>query len=206
MQILPSSLQIWKARKCPEKTLHNEKKMTQTSDPKHAISWIVSLKDLSEGSVKKELELTKEQRRILSESLEISALDSFLCRLELIPLQKQRYKLVGQIFASFNQLSAISLNPIPMEMNELFTTEFWPASQNDPEKSPELEIDYADEVIEFYEGTTLDIGQVVYEQFVVSIDQYPRAEGEALEPAIDPLEDSQESPFAVLKTLKDQQS
>ena len=173
---------------------------TQISGP---IEWQVATHQIGEKGLKTKIILDPQQLEDLEQSLEIKDLTSFECRVEIAPLVKNRYIFQGKITANFQQSSAVSLKPLPIALNEDFSSQFWPSSQNDPVKSPELDLEYADEIIEFYENETLDVGQLIYEQFVISLELFPRADGEVLEWEGDAYEeDSEPSPFDVLKNLK----
>lgn len=178
--------------------------MTNSEKIAQPIVWMVSFKEIGDILLKHELVLDEAQCASLGALLDIESFSNFVCKLELAPLRRRRYRLKGQILANFSQASSISLKPLLVDMNEVFNTEFWPIDQNDPEKSPELELDYADEMIEFYEGSSLDVGRVVYEQFAVALDPHLSDEGEVFEwKGQAPLVEEKVNPFAVLKNLKD---
>lgn len=170
------------------------------------INLIVPIKDIGEAGQKGSLELNEEQKAFFIKELDLKAFDAFSCEWELKPLHKNRYCLKANIKAEVTQLSTISLEPVKCEIDESFKTEYWPIDQNDPLKSPELEIDYVDEIIEFYEGDEFDVGQLIYENFVISFEQYPRKEGEVFEWQGDKATDDEKpNPFAALKVLKNGQ-
>ena len=55
---------------------------------------------------------------------------------------------------------------------------------------------------ETMQGTTVDLGALVEEMFVLAIDPYPRAPGAALPAeAVDEPDPEEESPFAVLRSV-----
>lgn len=169
------------------------------------ISIIIPLKDIGERGITRSFSLDEKDRAILASELELSDFSSFTCNWQLKGKHKNRYLLTGEIIASYIQQSAVTLEPLECEMNEQFSTEYWPVSQNDLQKSPELEIEYADEIIEFYEDEKLNIGQIIYEHFVIAIDQFPKREDEELDwQEGDNADNEKPNPFAVLKKLKDQ--
>ncbi len=180
--------------------------MTKDTPKLHPITRRIALKEIGEQGLEFTITLNDAERRILEEILEIEDLKSFKATAEISPLRKNRYALKAVIKATFSQISSVSLKAVPKTMNEDFNTEFWPEAQNDPVISPEMDLDYADEMIEFYEDNWLEVGQVIYEQFVIALEQFPRAEGEVFEweGAIQSGEDAERSdnPFAILKKLQ----
>lgn len=172
----------------------------------HPINLIIPIKDIGDAGKKGSLELNEEQKAFFINTLDLRAFDAFSCGWELKPLHKNRFSLKAEFKADVTQLSALSLEPVKCAINEVFKTEYWPIDQNDPLKSPELEIDYVDEIIEFYEGDEFDVGQLIYENFVIAIEQYPRKEGEVFEWQGDEAKDDEKpNPFAALKVLKNGQ-
>ncbi len=167
------------------------------------ITCLVSIKEITDNGFEKTLSLNEQQRAQLETILDISKLELFDCQFDLKSLHKDRFALTGKITANYEQKSAISLTSIPVQLRDSFSSQLWPISQNDPEKSPELDLEFEDEVIEFYQSGKLDIGQIIYEHFVISIDPFPRASGEAFEWGAQNEQDQQkENPFAALKILK----
>ena len=177
--------------------------MTKDIATDQPIKLALSTKEIQKQGLKKQVTLDETQRQTLETSLEIRSFSHFIADLQIIPLPKERFQLQGNLIATFKQISALSLEPVEMQMNENFITQFWPIEQNNRSISPELDLDYADEMIEFYEGDTLDIGQVVYEYFVISLEQFPRAKGEKFDwETPDEASSSSQNPFEVLKVLK----
>jgi uncharacterized metal-binding protein YceD (DUF177 family) len=180
--------------------------MSKDTPKLHPVKERIALKEIGEEGYDFTISLNDAERRILEDILEIENLKSFKTKGKITPLRKNRFALKAEIKADFSQISSVSLKAVPKSMCELFKTEFWPESQNDPVVSPEMDLDYADEMIEFYDDNWLEIGQVIYEQFVIALEQFPRAEGEVFEweGVMDGSEDSknEDNPFVVLKKLK----
>jgi uncharacterized metal-binding protein YceD (DUF177 family) len=169
-----------------------------------AIKKRVAIRDIGAEGRQITITLDDAERRTLEELLDIEDLTSFTAVADLRPLRKDRFAMEARIKANFSQISAISLKGVEKQMDEKFDTEFWPIAQADPEVSPELDIDYADEMVEFYENNWLEVGQVIYEQFVIALDLFPRAEGEVFDWEGPSNKDdvAPDNPFAVLKKLQ----
>jgi uncharacterized metal-binding protein YceD (DUF177 family) len=167
------------------------------------INLVIPIKDIGDSGIERTLELDEAQKTFFIKELDLSAFDAFECHWQLKALHKNRYRLTAEINAEITQLSALSLEPVKCKINESFKTEFWPSNQNDPDKSPELEIDFIDEIIEFYEKEEFNIGQIIYENFMIAIEQFPKKEGEVFEWENNETADEEKpNPFAALKVLK----
>lgn len=179
--------------------------MNAPSEFTQPIDLVIPISEIGESGISRSLVLTQDQKAVLLKELDLVSFENFQCDWQLNHLPRKRYRLKGLITAELTQKSVLSLEPVVTRLKETFATEFWPVEQNNPEISPELDIEYADEIIEFYEDKSFDIGQIIYEQFVVSLEQFPRSEGESFQWEGEQAdEDARENPFAVLKKLKDQ--
>ncbi len=108
----------------------------------------------------------------------------------------------GQIFAEFVQLCSLTLEPFDVSEQFEFTSQAIDAAKTNPKANalfaPEDLGDGFDPII----NDTIDLGELVVQQFIVNIDPYPR------KPAFDgglsaPLDHAtQNSPFSVLNSLK----
>ena len=179
--------------------------MNPLSEFTQPMDLVIPISEIGEGGIKRTLVLTQDQKSVLLKELDMFAFESFQCEWQLKSLPRKRFHLKGLIIANLSQKSVLSLEPVVTNLNETFETEFWPVEQNNPDISPELDLEYADEIIEFYEGKSFDIGQVIYEHFVVSLEQFPKSEDESFEwEGEQSDDDAPPNPFAVLKKLKDQ--
>lgn len=177
--------------------------MTELNEFTQPIDIVIPINEIGDRGIIRTLSLNDDQRAVLSKELDLSDFVAFSCEWELKALHKNRFRLMATIKAELTQPSAISLEPVECHIEESFKTEFWPLKQNDPVKSPELEIDYIDEIIEFYDNESFDIGQIIYENFVIALEQYPANEGEVFEWDGQTSEkDEKTNPFAALKVLK----
>jgi hypothetical protein len=96
--------------------------------------------------------------------------------------------------------------PVDQKIDEDFAVRFarGPVADTPPKAGAEvhLDVDAADPP-EILTGSTIDLGPLVVEYFVLGIDPYPRAPGAALPPeAADPDGPEDASPFAALAALK----
>ncbi len=112
----------------------------------------------------------------------------------------------GRVTADIVQSCVVSLEPVAQHIDEAFTVHFIPADSagaGPTVAGREVAIDpEAPDPPEVMAGTTIDLGALAEEMFVLAIDPYPRAPGAEM-PADGgdeaPLE--AESPFAALRDV-----
>ncbi|RYH05307.1 MAG: hypothetical protein EON57_08025 [Alphaproteobacteria bacterium] len=98
----------------------------------------------------------------------------------------------------------MSLEPVTEEIEEPIDRIFLPggekvyAGKADAEVFVDLE---GDDVPDHFEGNEADLSDLIVETLALSIDPYPRLEGEAVGIVSDE-DDEEDSPFAGLKVLK----
>lgn len=150
-------------------------------------------------------ELTAEQRGQLADELGLMAITSFKTRLNITPGSGGKFHLKAGITAAISQQSSISLQPVTKTIEEEFHLTFAPAVEEAAAELGEIELTLEDETPEIYHGDSLDLGQLIYEHFAISLEQYPKNEGETFvwDNQQDQPDESAENPFAVLKTLAD---
>ena len=117
----------------------------------------------------------------------------------------------GKLSAQATQACIVTLEPVDEKIDDDFRVIFAQRPDEAPDHEPAGE-DYAEpqELVEPLEGDSIDLGEVLAQQFALSLNPYPRAEGAELPEegftadAADNDEEGGESanPFAVLKQLK----
>ena len=112
----------------------------------------------------------------------------------------------GRIRADVVQTCVVSLAPVPQKIDDTFHMSFAAAGSDAAPRAPrpgaELLVDPEADEPDVLDGTTLDIGRIVAEQFSLALDPYPRAPGAALPAGLAPPDDAPKSPFAALAALK----
>jgi uncharacterized metal-binding protein YceD (DUF177 family) len=114
----------------------------------------------------------------------------------------------GHIVADIVQTCVVSLAPVEAHIDEAFSVRYVRDAARLPPAGTELAVDAeAPDPPELLEGTTIDVGALVEEYFVLGIDPYPRAPGARLPAELAKNADSgEESPFAILARLSRPQS
>ncbi|MGI4816981.1 MAG: YceD family protein [Janthinobacterium lividum] len=146
------------------------------------------------------LEPTAEERARIAKSLDLVSLDSFTTELTVTPTVSG-WRIDGRVKAELVQACGLTLEPVPDSINQTFLVNlteqpYEPETDENGEIDLELEDDFPDVV----EDGRIDLGQYAVEQLALTLNPFPRKEGAVFEQPPEPVE---LSPFAVLKSLKD---
>lgn len=144
------------------------------------------------------------ERAALAEAYDLVAVEQVTATVTLTPASRGLVAVEGRITADIVQSCVVSLEPVPQHIDETFAVRFAPPGSTAARPQgagKEVAIDpEAPDPPEAMEGTTIDLGALVEEIFVLAIDPYPRAPGAELpEEAGGGAETGEESPFAVLR-------
>ncbi len=129
---------------------------------------------------------------------EIQDLISFEAQVHFSSLPQGKVRVQGRFEAGLLQVSVVTLDDVKSALAEDFAVEYWPqeliAALSVEDMSPD------EDAPEALSGNTIPIGAYLSELFALSIDPYPRNEGETLDWR-DPQEDTS-NPFAALLRLE----
>lgn len=143
----------------------------------------------------------------LAEFAEIEAVTRFAAELDVKPWGRHGFVVTGTVSADVVQTCVVTLEPVENTVAEEIEVKLAPASDIERYKlklnaQGEIEIDSeADDVPDFFDGPTVDLGAIAVEFFVLGLDPYPRKEGAIFEAPEDP-DAAALSPFAKLLALK----
>ena len=154
----------------------------------------------------RKVEATEKERREISAALDMVDLPALEAGLELRRDGRGRVHVEGRVVADIVQSCIVSLEPVAQHIDEPIAMVFVEAGEVDDEPRPgaEIRVDPANEdPPEVLPGSTLDLGPIVMEHFVLAIDPYPRAPGAELPASGEGTSDSPDSPFAVLAKLRE---
>lgn len=105
----------------------------------------------------------------------------------------------GRLRAELVQSCVVSLEPVEERIDEPVSTRFVPESF-EVAGEPVAGVGDTSDADETFSGTAVDVGRFVLDEFLLSVDPYPRAPGAVLPSDVaDPAPDS---PFAALSRLK----
>ena len=161
----------------------------------------VRLADLSRGPIELDLEADEARRRDIARALEIPELKSLKARLRLRSWLDGA-ELSGQVDAHLVLQSGVSLELFDEQVRTAIEGRFVPAgSPHAPDETAEIELDPdLPDPPEVLAGEEIDVAAFVVEHLALSVDPFPRRPGETFD--YSPPQDD-DSPFAVLKRLKD---
>jgi uncharacterized metal-binding protein YceD (DUF177 family) len=142
------------------------------------------------------------QRAALANAYDLLAVERLVATATLTPAGAGTVTVEGRVVADIVQSCVVSLEPVAQHIDEPFSVRF-ASTEVRNSAAREIAIDpEAQDPPEVMDGTTIDVGALVEEMFVLAIDPYPRAPGADLpvEPEQQP-ETAKESPFAVLRQV-----
>lgn len=151
-----------------------------------------------------EISADEEERRRVSERLEVLALEHLTARLVVKPAASGvAIRVQGNVRARVVQRCIVSLERVVSDIEEPMTVDFGPTAA----AADEIEFDIDDvDPPEPLDGDRIDVGELVVQHVAVALDPYPRKTGAALPEWRDPIEKMVDSgvknPFSVLASLK----
>jgi len=149
-----------------------------------------------------------EQRAAIAKWAGILSLEKFETDVDIAKLAPDRFGLSFRVRAEVTQACVISLEPVRSTLERAFNRELIfsgpgrhrPGSDTAP--APEVVLDGdLEEGAEEIDSLHIDLAAPVLEEFALSLDPYPRSPGVEFAPKSRDS-DPRESPFAVLKDLK----
>lgn len=133
----------------------------------------------------------------------VDAVRSFRAIVSLRRISQTQFGFEAELEADVVQSCVVTLEPVESRITRHISRELHFAPRA-PVEEGELTLAAGDDdVPEVITRLDYDLAAPLLEEFVLAIDPYPRKQGVAFAPPSDPG-DAQESPFAVLKSLKDQ--
>jgi len=134
-------------------------------------------------------------RSRIAKALDLAALDAFEVEMTLAP-SPGGWSLTGRLKARLAQTCGITLEPLPLEIDDRFSIPLAEAGEGDPD---EIVITLEDESPDVIEDGRVDLGQYAVEQLALRLDPFPRKPGVEF---VQPPEPAEISPFAVLRKLR----
>ena len=147
------------------------------------------------------------ERAAIAKWAGIVSVEKLAVRVEIKKLESNRFGLTFFLEADVTQSCVVSLEPVAAHIDHSFNREFVFAGPTRHRADPAQPKPESETVVDLEEGpeeiTSLhqDLAVPALEEFVLSLDPYPRAPGVEFSPKNGDI-DPPESPFAVLKGLK----
>lgn len=149
------------------------------------------------GGLERRLAPDVAARGRIARALDLQALDRFEADLKLAPTPAG-WRLSGAVSASAVQTCGLTLEPLPVEIEQVFSIDLMEGVGDDPDEI-EVSLDDSDGPDRIEDGT-IDLGIYAVEQLALNLDPFPRKAGAAFQP---PENEPEASPFAVLRLLTD---
>jgi uncharacterized metal-binding protein YceD (DUF177 family) len=162
----------------------------------------VAIVDLPAAAV--DVVAAKAEREALAAANDLVAVNVLSAEVELSQAGGGEILVEGHVVADIVQTCVVSLAPVDAHIDEVFSVRYVRDASKLPPPGVELAVDAeAPDPPELLEGTTIDVGALVEEYFVLGIDPYPRAPDARLPAELAKDADSgEESPFAILARLQ----
>ncbi len=158
-------------------------------------SEIVRINEIG-SSLNRRLEPDEATRSRIARTLDLASLDAFAAELSVAPA-REGWRLTGRIMASAVQTCGITLEPLPVKIDERFSVDLVEAAES--VESDEIDVAVDDDAPDLIEDGRIDLGQYAVEQLALTLDPFPRKPGAEF---VQPEEPAEISPFAVLKAFR----
>lgn len=165
-------------------------------NPEHRLpfSEIVRINEIGAGLERRLVPDDAAKARIIK-ALDLASLSAFEADVKVAP-GRVGWTLTGRVTATLEQVCGITLDPLPVEIDERFSVDLVEAAEPEPD---EIEVTIDDDAPDVIEDGRIDLGQYAVEQLALTLDPFPRKPGAEF---VQPEEPAEISPFAVLKAFK----
>ncbi len=182
--------------------------MQKTSSPLDPIE--IDVTRLPSKGRREKYEANKDELQAIASSFGLLNVDAFSAELHITTWRRDGAKVEGTLLAKIEQSCVVSLTPVLQIINEDFSLIYVPEGS----KFAKPELDANGELLldpdgadlpDTFDGTTIDISQLMLEVFALAVDPHPRAEGVSVDEIYQSDKDADDkppSPFAVLAKLK----
>ena len=162
-----------------------------------AFSEAVRINEIGAGITRRLVPDEAARKRIIK-ALDLASLERFEAEITVKPAHIG-WKMTGRVSATAEQTCGITLEPLPVEIDERFSVDLILPVEAANDEDEEIEITLDDDSPDEIEDGKIDLGQYAVEQLALSLDPFPRKPGAEF---VQPPEPVEISPFAVLKGLK----
>ncbi|MEQ7155426.1 YceD family protein [Brevundimonas aurifodinae] len=164
-------------------------------NPDHRLpfSEVVRVNEIGAG-ITRHLAPDEAARARIIKALDLASLASLEATITVAPAHVG-WTLSGRVTADAEQVCGITLEPLPVTVDERFSVHL----VEQVEALPEVEVTLDDDAPDVIEEGRIDLGQYVVEQFALALDPFPRKPGAQF---VQPEEPAEISPFAVLKAFR----
>ena len=168
-----------------------------TPDHRLPYSEIVRVNEIGAG-LTRDLVPDDAARARIVKALNLASLASLEAEMTISPAHVG-WKLSGRILAVAEQVCGITLESLPVRIDERFIIDLVEASRTADDEATEVEVTLEDDAPDVIEESRIDLGQYAVEQLALALDPFPRKPGAEF---VQPAEPAEISPFAVLKQFR----
>ena len=155
-------------------------------------------------------EASDKEMQAIASSFGLLKVEAFSAELHITTWRRDGAKVEGALFAKIEQSCVVSLTSVSQTIKEDISLIYVPEGS----KFAKPELDANGELLldpdgadlpDTFDGTTIDISQLMLEVFALAVDPHPRAEGVSMDEVYQSNENADDkppSPFAVLAKLK----
>lgn len=155
----------------------------------------VRINEIGAG-LERTLEPDRAMRGRIARALDLASLDAFTATLAVKPA-RVGWTLSGRVVAEAVQTCGITLEPLPVSIDETFAVNVVELAE--PVADEEVEVSIDDDAPDVIEDGRIDLGRYAVERLALTLDPFPRKPGAEF---VQPREPAEISPFAVLKAFR----
>jgi uncharacterized metal-binding protein YceD (DUF177 family) len=164
----------------------------------------VEISAIPATGIERRFSASEAERAALAKAYGLREVKAFAADLTATAGSRGSVRVEGRVTADIVQTCVVSLVPVEQRIDEPVEVRFAPEGRGEGVAGAEVRVDLdAEDPPEPLLGSSIDLGAIAEEYFVLAIDPYPRAPGAEIpaEPAADP-DEGRDSPFAALAALK----
>lgn len=158
------------------------------------LSEVIRINEIGAG-IERRLVADDGARQKIARALDLAALSMFEADLTVAPALIG-WRLSGRVRAEAVQTCGVTLEPLPVSIDERFSVDLVEGETTVGEDEIEISVD--DDGPDLIEDGRIDLGQYAVEQLSLNLDPFPRKPGAEF---VQPEEPTELSPFAVLKAF-----
>jgi uncharacterized metal-binding protein YceD (DUF177 family) len=165
----------------------------------------VDIAAIGATGIERRFAATEAERKALARAYGLREVKALSADLTARPGARGSVIVEGRVTADIVQTCVVSLEPVEQKIDEPVESRFAPEARRDAPSGGEIQVDLdVEDPPEPLLGSSIDLGALAEEYFVLAIDPYPRAAGAEIPPEAgqDPAGEG-DSPFAVLAALRD---
>lgn len=156
---------------------------------------LVPLSRLGSEPFRQRLAASEAERAALARRFDLLSLDRLEAEIELVREAGGTILLSAAFDADFAQECIVTLDPVPGSVSERFQLRYGP-----PETEENMPAGEDDPAFQPLDGTVIDIGEAVAQEFSLSLPPFPRSADAAV--AIAAPEEAADKPFAALAKFR----